>query len=281
MQTVFITDLDGTLLGHEEFDIMPSKPVLDKLIRGGIDIILASSKTKAEIETLCDDLGYQLPFIYENGAGTAYFDKIHKAGAGSLVRPADRGIPIPDIQVRWLQLIPSEMRQYCRFLDEMDRGAQKTLLGLRGADLDRALRRSYSCLFVFTGSLTDFTALQAQAKQAGLSVQRGGRVCTLSGHHNKAVYLPEIRCLTQQGKQPSVLVGFGDSDNDKEMLDAVDIACVIPRPDGYTLSVHKARHSTIIAPCVAPWGWHEAAVSALSLISEQTHCTEHKGASYG
>ena len=106
-------------------------------------------------------------------------------------------------------------------------------------------------------------------------------MCTLSGHHNKAVYLPEIRCLTQQGKQPSVLVGFGDSDNDKEMLDAVDIACVIPRPDGYTLSVHKARHSTIIAPCVAPWGWHEAAVSALSLISEQTHCTEHKGASYG
>ena len=51
MQTVFITDLDGTLLGHEEFDIMPSKPVLDKLIRSGIDIILASSKTKAEIET--------------------------------------------------------------------------------------------------------------------------------------------------------------------------------------------------------------------------------------
>ena len=79
-------------------------------------------------------------------------------------------------------------------------------------------------------------------------------MCTLSGHHNKAVYLPEIRCLTQQGKQPSVLVGFGDSDNDKEMLDAVDIACVILRPDGYTLSVHKARHSIIIAPCVAPWG---------------------------
>ena len=280
MQTVFITDLDGTLLGHEDFDVMPNKPVLGKLIEAGIAVILASSKTRAEIQTLCDDLGYQLPFIFENGAGTAHFEKLCKAGAGDMVRLADRGVSVSEICTRWSQLIPADMRQYCSFLDEMNRDAQKALLGLGGPDLDRALRRSYSCLFVFTGSPSHFSALQDKARQAGLSVQRGGRVCTLSGYHNKAVYLPEIRRLTQQGKEPSVLVGFGDSDNDKDMLNAVDVACVIPRPDGCTLSV-RPDQSTIIAPCVAPWGWHKAAVSALSLLSEQKHCPEQKGVSYG
>ena len=58
---------------------MPSKPVLDKLIRR-IDIILASSKTKAEIETLCDDLGYQLPFIYEKGQVPSILTKFIRRG---------------------------------------------------------------------------------------------------------------------------------------------------------------------------------------------------------
>lgn len=281
MQTVFITDLDGTLLGHEDFDVMPNKPVLGKLDEAGISVILASSKTQDEIETLCDELGYRLPFIYENGAGTAHFHKLSEAGADSMVCPADRGMSLSDIRARWLNLIPADMRQYCTFLDEMDRDSQMTLLGLRGPDLDRALKRSYSCLFVFTGSLSRFPALQAQANKAGLSVQKGGRVCTLSGYHNKSVYLPEIRRLTQQGEDPSVLVGFGDSDNDLEMLEAVDIACVIPRPNGHTLPVQKARQFTIIAPCVAPWGWHKAAASALALLSEQRHNLQHKGVSYG
>lgn len=281
MQIVFITDLDGTLLGHEDFDFTPIKPAIDELIEAGTTLILASSKTEAEIERVCDDFGRRLPFIYENGAGFAHFDDLHDAVSEDTVRLVHKGLCISEISTKWVEAIPHELRQLCTFLDKMDTPSQETLLGLRGAELDRALTRLYSCLFVFTGNSSQFAALNAQTNKAGLSVQRGGRVCTLSGHHNKAVYLPEIRRLTQQGKEPSVLVGFGDSENDREMLNAVDIACVIPRPDGHTLSVQQAGQSLIIAPCIAPWGWQEAAMKALSLLSERRNSLDRKGVSYG
>lgn len=281
MQIIFITDLDGTLLGHEDFDFMPVRPAVWELVDCGVHLILASSKTQTEIEKVCDDLGRRLPLICENGASIAHFDLLCDCPSDNNTITAIRGISASALRACWPQVISSDLRNLCTFLEEMDRPSQENLLGLKGSDLDRALDRLYSCLLVFKGSPSQFTTLQEQAIRAGLSVQRGGRVCTLSGRHDKGIYLPEIRRLTTRGNEPCVVVGFGDSENDVEMLKAADIACVIPRPDGYTLPLKKASDAIIIAPCVAPWGWHEAAIGALSLLSEQNDTPSYRGRSNG
>ena len=36
--------------------------------------MLASNKTKAEVESFCNALGRKVPFIYENGAGVENFN---------------------------------------------------------------------------------------------------------------------------------------------------------------------------------------------------------------
>lgn len=275
MQIVFITDLDGTLLGHDDFDFMPIRSALRRFLDSGIKIIIASSKTHSEIEAFCTDLGWHLPFIYENGAGTEHFDSLCKASAGISLRSEAAGIRVRELFALWKRVIPADLRDLCLLLEHMDRSAQEDVLGLSGTDLDRALNRSYSVPFVFRGNAFQFSEIQKRAFAAGLSVQRGGRICNLSGRHNKAVYLPEIRRATIQGTKSSVIIGFGDGENDIEMLKAVDISCVIPRPNGHVLSLGDGVKPTIVPPRVAPWGWHDAAMSALSLISQD------KGVSYG
>ena len=63
-----VTDLDGTLLDHETYSYAEAAPALAELRRRGIPLVLASSKTRAEMELLHAELGLSDPFICENGA---------------------------------------------------------------------------------------------------------------------------------------------------------------------------------------------------------------------
>jgi len=46
---VVFTDLDGTLLRHEDYSWLPAGPALAELRRRRIPLVIASSKTRAEI----------------------------------------------------------------------------------------------------------------------------------------------------------------------------------------------------------------------------------------
>ena len=108
--------------------------------------------------------------------------------------------------------------------------------------------------------------LKYLAKKAGLSVQQGGRVYNLSGCHDKADYLPEIRKWASKAKDTPVLIVLGDSKNDIEMLKQADVSCVIPNENGDYLSIGNGNYPTIIAPRAAPLGWLDAVMEALSLF---------------
>ncbi len=67
---ILFTDLDGTLLDHETYSFEPARPVLDRLGRLDVPVVLASSKTAAEIVPLQREMGLsRWPAIVENGAG--------------------------------------------------------------------------------------------------------------------------------------------------------------------------------------------------------------------
>ena len=67
---IVFSDLDGTLLDHETYSFEPARPALDRLKREGHVLVLASSKTAAEIAPLRDAMGFShCPAIVENGAG--------------------------------------------------------------------------------------------------------------------------------------------------------------------------------------------------------------------
>ena len=69
MRLIVFTDLDGTLLDHGDYSYSAALPALQALRAQGIPLILASSKTGAEIAPLHHALGLgEWPIIVENGA---------------------------------------------------------------------------------------------------------------------------------------------------------------------------------------------------------------------
>ncbi len=69
MQRLIFTDLDGTLLDHDNYSYEPAANLLEKLNNIGIPVIPTTSKTRSEVLPLRRAINNEHPFITENGAG--------------------------------------------------------------------------------------------------------------------------------------------------------------------------------------------------------------------
>ena len=266
MTFILISDLDGTLLGRDNFDFSLIKSEIISLLDSGHLLVLASSKTKAEIESFCDELGRNVPYIYENGAGVENFSLISRCEAPLNSNQNLKAIQTDELLTIWERYIPSGLKSRCHFVKDMDSVAQQVCLGLRKTALDRAMKRSFSLPFTFSGPASDVQKVKYFAAKAGLSIQQGGRVYNLSGCHDKADYLPEIRKWLTKAETTPVLIVLGDSKNDIKMLKQADISCVIPSENGHFLRLNNGNYPTIVAPRAAPLGWLDAVMEALALF---------------
>lgn len=264
---MFMTDLDGTLLGHDDFDFAAIRDDLKALIGRGIKIMPNSSKTRREIDGFCAALGMRLPYVYENGAGIGNADLIGPTAKGKCWRT--HGMSLADLRTVWAQSIRPEMSSKCHFLADMPQREQTRHLGLQGNALAQALQREHSAPFVFSGSGEEFSTLSRQAARAGLAVKKGGRVCNLSGGHDKSGYTFAVRAAHRQTGTKLCIVGFGDGDNDIGMLQQSDVACLIPRPGADALKLPYPPPRVVTASQPAPKGWLEAARKALHMIGKE------------
>ncbi len=87
-QLLVFSDIDGTLIDFATYSYAESTPAVTALLARHIPLILCSSKTRAEQESLRRDLFIPDPFIVENGSaifippGVFSFDFSHRAVDG-------------------------------------------------------------------------------------------------------------------------------------------------------------------------------------------------------
>ena len=270
-QIILMTDLDGTLLDHDTFDYQPVKSFMAQLINAGIRIIPNSSKTSEELDYFCADFGQRLPYVSENGAALYNSDMLLSEDRNEIFGPKILGRPVSELMAVWTCNIPNQLSDQCLFLDETERDKQSKYLGLNGDALGRAMKRNYSRPFVFKGSDDEFSALINEVKRLDLNVVGGGRICNLSGSHDKADSISIIRDLVKaQGSDP-VIVALGDNDNDITMLESADIACVVPRKNQSPLGidVNNTCQRVIHASRTAPHGWQEAVEMAITFLKNE------------
>jgi mannosyl-3-phosphoglycerate phosphatase len=264
-----ISDLDGTLLDSSTYSFSAATAALDRLKNEDACLVLASSKTRVELEPIRGRLGHTGPFIVENGGALfvpAGFFRVPLEGAIS--RDGYEIIPFgtPYAQLR------SALKEVARVLGTEIKGfgdmpieevAQRTGLSHRDAAL--AQQREYDEPFVLAND-TLFEAVCREATTRGLTCTKGGRFYHLLGRSNKGTacrFL--IDCYRRELEPASVrlcTIGIGDSANDLPLLATVDQRILVQRPDGsYDPTVRLP--DLIYAPGIGPVGWNTALLNVL------------------
>ena len=265
-QILIFTDLDGSLLHHNNFEFKEIRDFILKCIKNGIKIIPNTSKTKIEIQVFIDQLGQNLPFIVENGAAIHNLNLIHskiKINDNSLVFSRS----LSEILKQFKKNIPMDFQKRCMFLKDMTSTEQMKILGLNKKYLPFALNRDYSMPLVFDGSKEIVDEFTRHLKKIGMKLHEGGRVYNISDDCSKGKAMKTlIEMLKNELKCKTHTIVVGDSPNDISMLNACDQPCVIPLPNRKNLSFLKDQ-KLIRATQTAPKGWEEVVRASLKKIN--------------
>jgi mannosyl-3-phosphoglycerate phosphatase len=260
---LIFTDLDGTLLDHHSYSFKGAEKALHRLRQHSIPLILTSSKTRAELQVLEEKLGFNEPFIAENGGGifipAGYpmleTKALEKSGVYYLKR---FGMPYSYIRTIFEMMRP---KYNIRGFGDMTVGEIMEATGLLEADAHMASQRDFSEPFRFLAE-TGLQELKKEVSEHGLRVTRGGRFYHLmAAQQDKGQAVAETTRLFQtECPNKITTIGLGDAENDYLMLKIVDIRVLIPKPDGSyeNLKLRGLRKS----PYPGSKGW-EAAVMAI------------------
>jgi mannosyl-3-phosphoglycerate phosphatase family protein len=269
MPLVIVTDLDGTLLDSQTYDMGPARPVLDRIARAGIPLVLCSSKTRAEIEALQRRLDLHHPFIAENGgaivAPLGYFDRIPPGAVldgGRFVMALGR--PYREVVGALREVAAAERVRIVGFSD-MTVGDVAAVCGLPLLEAQLAKLREFDEPFRL---LEDDPAVRSRFFKAlhrrGLKALSGGRFDHVTGDADKGRAVAELRSLIPDRLGPVVMAGLGDGLNDVAMLREVDLPIIV-RSDsnGATGRMLRKVPTAHVTESSGPAGWAEAGSSLL------------------
>ncbi len=241
------TDLDGTLLDHDNYSFEPALEMLHFFKDNAIALIIVTSKTKNEVIELQKALDITAPFIVENGAGifipqekdytTIPLGKLYNETRAAFISYAK------EISMRG-------------FADmHVDEIAALTSLSVENAR--RAGQRDFSEPFVLENE-QELPRLKRMAGKDGFDIVKGGRFYHLitQGQDKAAAIHEVIRHYNDLHETTYTSIALGDSENDLTMLQSVDVPILVPHPDG-TFTPFTTPN-LIKAPYSGPKGWNEA-----------------------
>lgn len=262
---VIVTDLDGTLLNHDDYRWAPAVPALARAQAAGVPIVLNSSKTAAEMIELAAQLRLDGPLVFENGGGIC-----RRPAPDAPWQTTVLGVPRAQLQAR-LNALRARHGWRFRGFGELDMAEVAALTGLTPAAAALARRRQCSEPLDWQDDEDALAACTSALEAAGLAVTRGGRFVHVSGRHDKGSALEQLL-----GGTLGQVIALGDAPNDLPMLQRAAVAIVIPRPDGSALAV--PGHADVrIAPASGAEGWGRAVDSLL----DELGCPRHKEQEHG
>ncbi|MGH7256077.1 MAG: HAD-IIB family hydrolase [Nitrospirales bacterium] len=272
---LILTDLDGTLLDATTYSAEAAREALAAMRARKIPLILSSSKTRAELETIRARLGHQDPFITENGGGVFIPAGTFPSPVPEAVRrgPYDVleiGTPYPVLR-RALEDIGRELGCPLKGFGDMSPEDIADRTGLSPGDAALAKQREYNEPFLVEGPGQPdpnlIRTLQQLAHARGLQCTRGGRFFHLLGRSDKGASARRLIQLYRISLEGTGLrlrtAALGDSLNDRPMLAAVDQPIVVQRPDGsYDPDLNLSQ--VIYAPGIGPIGWNRAVLDLVT-----------------
>jgi len=274
-KVVVFTDLDATLLDGTTYSWKAARAALEALRKENAGLVLVSSKTFWEMESVHRELGFDDPFVVENGGGIVFSDDT--AVGLELISRMPEIDPIPkgrfllfplgtkyEELVRNLQDVSSEIGEELCGFSSMSVAEIASLTGLSTQDAARAKVRDFDEPFLLPRDAKSRTeALVLAAAKRGLTAVAGGRFWHLIGHSGKGRAVSILMEAYKRVYGGILTVGLGDSPNDFAFLELVDVpvlvggscqSIVLPE------SIFRARQTGKPGPT----GWNEAVLQILS-----------------
>lgn len=265
-ERLILTDLDGTLIDHHTYSAEPARPALDASATAGVPVVLCSSKTRAEMHALASRLGLApAPLIAENGSVVWWPPRWPAAAGAHASGDGDGSIAVLGAPAaHLLRVLPRLGGVISRRLLPLSLMSTDEVVARTGltADVARlAAAREYSQPFVVEGDEVPLAVLQAAARQLGVRVTQGGRFFHLIGQTDKGAAARVVRDTCAPANRA---LGLGDAPNDLPLLQAVDVAVIVPQPDrGCHPELLGALPGARHAPCPGPAGWNAAVLEWL------------------
>ncbi|MEW6665448.1 MAG: HAD-IIB family hydrolase [Thermodesulfobacteriota bacterium] len=235
MQIIIFTDLDGTLLNHDDYSFEEARPSLERIKRNRIPLVITTSKTRAEVELIQRELGIEEPFIVENGA--AVFFPLGYPGVDATLCEIEPPYALIKIGRPYAEIRAFVQRAGAAFeirgFGDLTSYEVARLAGMSLEKARLAKEREFSEPFLIPHGV-DVQTLQDLTRREGMKILKGGRFHHLVGMHQdkgEAVRIAR-KLLSGYHGDPVTTVGLGDSPNDEPMLREVDVPVLIPLPDG-------------------------------------------------
>ena len=271
---LIFTDIDGTLLDHFDYSFSHAIEVIEALNERKIPIIANTSKTFAEMEKLQQTIGFNSPFISENGAAIyipiGYFDQ----------QPQDTFTQgyywvkeFCQPREYWLDLLKQHAQAFNDDFIGFSSLSVEALCEITDLSPDNArlaLIRNYAEPVLWQGSETNKQAFIELMTRVGAHTLQGGRFLHVGGDTDKGKAMQWLADVySQQYNTPVTTIALGDSGNDNAMLEAADLAIQIKSP------VHEfpslaTKNPTIKSSEFGPKGWAECIKQTLLSSSAES-----------
>ncbi|MEM6836563.1 MAG: HAD-IIB family hydrolase [Cyanobacteria bacterium P01_C01_bin.120] len=275
---IVFTDLDGTLLNSKSYGYDAALPILEILKQRRIPVVPVTSKTRAEVETLLQQVGLTGPFVTENGSAI-YIPR--ETCPFTLPQGEDDGpyrvvtLGVTYVMARaGLKAISQALDCSLRGFGDLSIEQVQELTGLSAAAAHQAKAREFTEPFLMPKKLSP-AVLTAAVKDMGFQVVIGDRFSHLIGGgagKGMAVHrLGQLYATTFAAGQAIVTVGLGNSPNDLDMLENVDQAIVIPGQSGPHPQLSDRGWKIASQP--APEGWASAVEQVLAEFTDSSEAT--------
>ncbi len=254
---LIFTDLDGSLLDRETFKFDKIKNYIIHLLSEGIFIIPNSSKTEKEIISFNRELGFELPYISENGSAIIGLNLLNKNFPNKIILSREKDDLIKIFNTR----VPESLKNKCKLVLKMDKKKQNSILGLSGTSLKNATNRNYTIPFLFEGSKIEKGKLSKILKSHSLTLQEGGRVINLCDNVNKVKSMNKVVRIYKKIETNTKVIAVGDNYNDLDMLKNSDLPCLVFN-DKFRLDQININN-LLVSNKPSPEGWADVIKKAL------------------
>ena len=272
---IVFTDLDGTLLDHDTYGWEDALPALDRCKRLFIPIVLVSSKTRAEMDSLRLKLSIDAPFISENGGGIFFPADTTEDPPPDAFLDGDLwkwslGLPYVDL-IRELDGIRNESGWDIKGFSDMRIDDISDLTGLDRRSARLAAMREFDEPFIILDQdPVDRESLKKAAAKRGLTITEGGRFFHLNGKNDKGQAMQKLMSLYKQFYGKMFSVALGDSPNDFSMLECADYPVLVRSKRNFE-GLKKRIPRLMVTSNMGPKGWNSAILGILDKKEETTN----------